>query len=39
VQGTGEAGTFSRSELDSLLAYGERGITQLFALQRKTLGR
>jgi ribonuclease PH len=39
VQGTGEAGTFSRAELDSLLAYGEQGITQLFALQRKALGR
>ena len=31
VQGTGEHGTFCRAELDSLLAYGERGITQLFA--------
>jgi ribonuclease PH len=39
VQGTGEAGTFSRAELDSLLAYGERGIARLFALQRKALGR
>jgi ribonuclease PH len=39
VQGTGEAGTFSRAELDSLLAYGERGIAQLFAHQRKALGR
>jgi ribonuclease PH len=39
VQGTGEAGTFSRAELDGLLAYGEQGIAQLFALQRKALGR
>jgi ribonuclease PH len=39
VQGTGEAGTFSRTELDGLLAYGEKGIAQLFALQRKALGR
>jgi len=39
VQGTGEHGTFSRAELDTLLAYGERGIAQLFALQRKALGR
>jgi ribonuclease PH len=39
VQGTGEAGTFSRAELDQLLAHGERGIARLFALQRKALGR
>lgn len=39
VQGTGEAGTFSRAELDRLLALGEAGIARLFALQRKALGR
>jgi len=39
VQGTGEHGTFSRGELDTLLEYGARGIAQLFAMQRKALGR
>jgi ribonuclease PH len=38
VQGTGERGTFDRSELDALLALAQRGITQLDALQRSTLG-
>ena len=39
VQGTGEAGTFSRAELDALLEHGQKGIAQLFAAQRKVLGR
>ncbi|MBI4421322.1 MAG: ribonuclease PH [Gemmatimonadetes bacterium] len=38
VQGTGEQGTFDRTELDRLLALAGTGITQLFAAQRKALG-
>jgi ribonuclease PH len=38
VQGTGEHGTFSRVQLDSLLDLAERGISELFAAQRKVLG-
>ena len=33
VQGTGEDGTFSRSELDSLLDMAQRGIDELIRLQ------
>jgi ribonuclease PH/non-canonical purine NTP pyrophosphatase (RdgB/HAM1 family) len=32
VQGTGEGSTFSRSELDALLALGEAGCAEIFAL-------
>jgi len=39
VQGTGEHGTFSRSELDDLLALAKLGIERLFAAQRQSLGR
>jgi len=38
VQGTGEHGTFSRAELDSLLDLAERACAELFAAQRRTLG-
>jgi ribonuclease PH len=35
VQGTGEGHTFSRSELDSLLALAEKGIAEIVDLQRQ----
>jgi ribonuclease PH len=38
VQGTGEQGTFSRSELDQLLDLAEAGIQQLFAEQTRAIG-
>lgn len=38
VQGTGEHGTFNRTELDRLLDLAHGGITQLFAAQRAALG-
>jgi len=38
LQGTGEHGTFSRSQLDHLLGLAQAGITQLFAAQRRALG-
>jgi ribonuclease PH len=37
IGATGEESTFKRSELDSLLRLAEKGIKELFALQRKTL--
>ncbi|HSM36099.1 MAG TPA: ribonuclease PH [Longimicrobiales bacterium] len=37
VQGTGEAGTFSRDELDEMLDLGEAGIAELLAAQRAAL--
>ena len=37
VQGTAEGNPFSRSELDELLALAEKGITEIFDLQRATL--
>ena len=37
VQGTAEGNPFSRSELDELLALAEKGITEIFELQRATL--
>jgi ribonuclease PH len=37
VQGTAEGNPFSRSELDELLALAEKGITEIFELQRDTL--
>jgi ribonuclease PH len=39
VQGTGEAGTFSRAELDGLLDLAQGGLNQLCALQRSAIGR
>lgn len=38
VQGTGEEATFSREELNELLALGEAGIQGLVAEQKKVLG-
>ena len=38
VQGTGEHGTFSRSELDQLVDSASDGIARLFAAQKKILG-
>ena len=38
LQGTGEEATFSRSQLNDLLALGEKGIQELIALQKETLG-
>lgn len=38
VQGTGEHGTFDRSELDGLLDAASAAIAQLFAAQRHALG-
>jgi ribonuclease PH len=35
VQGTAEAGSFSRSQLDNILNLAEKGIQELMALQRK----
>jgi ribonuclease PH len=37
VQGTGEQGTFTRTELDEMLELAGRGIRQLLAAQRKAL--
>ena len=37
VQGTGEHGTFSRAQLGELLDLGEKGITELIALQKEIL--
>jgi ribonuclease PH len=37
VQGTGEAGTFSRAELDALLDLAGKGVAELFALQHAAL--
>jgi ribonuclease PH len=37
VQGTAEGMPFSRSELDELLALAERGIAEIFELQRAML--
>ena len=38
IQGTAEGETFSRSELDALLALAEGGIRELIGAQRKALG-
>ena len=39
VQGTGEAGTFDRDELDRMLDLAAKGIAELTEIQRKALGR
>ena len=39
VQGTGEAGTFDRAQLDGLLDLAGVGIGRIFAAQRAALGR
>jgi ribonuclease PH len=38
VQGTGEGGTFSRNQLDTLIGLADQGISQLTELQRESLG-
>ncbi|MNH45202.1 Ribonuclease PH [compost metagenome] len=38
LQGTGEESTFSRAQLNDLLALGEKGIQELIALQKGALG-
>lgn len=38
VQGTGEAGAFSRAQLDEMLDLASRGVDRLFAAQRQVLG-
>ena len=38
VQGTAEGATFSRAEMDRLLAYADAGIRELIAAQKKALG-
>jgi ribonuclease PH len=39
IQGTGENATFSRGQLDELLALGERGIRRILEQQRAILGK
>jgi len=39
VQGTGEHGTFDRGGLDELLELAGRGLKEIFAAQRRVLGR
>jgi ribonuclease PH len=38
VQGTGEHGTFSRSQLNALLDLASKGIAELDGWQRRVLG-
>ena len=38
LQGTGEGRAFSGEELATLMAYGQKGISELMALQREALG-
>jgi ribonuclease PH len=37
VQGTAEGNPFSKSELDDLVGLAERGIVEIFGLQRELL--
>lgn len=37
LQATAEAGNFTRTQLNQILDYGEKGITELLALQRQAL--
>ena len=37
LQGTAEAGTFSRAQMDRMVAYAERGIGALVAKQKEAL--
>ncbi len=39
VQGTGEEAPFTRTELNTLLSYGEKGILDLIEIQRATLAQ
>ncbi|MBS4026547.1 MAG: ribonuclease PH, partial [Clostridia bacterium] len=38
VQGTGEEAAFSKAELEEMLTMGEKGISQLIAIQKEALG-
>jgi ribonuclease PH len=38
VQGTGEAGTFDREELDAMLDLAAKGIAELGEIQRRAIG-
>lgn len=38
IQGSAEGASFSRNTMDTLLAIGEKGIRELFALERTALG-
>ncbi|WP_096435980.1 ribonuclease PH [Alteribacter populi] len=38
IQGTGEEATFSRSQLNDMLDLAEKGLKELFVLQKETLG-
>jgi ribonuclease PH len=38
VQGTAEGHPFPRSAIDSLLDLAERGVNEMLAVQRETLG-
>jgi ribonuclease PH len=38
IQGSAEGASFSRATMDALLAIGEKGIRELFGLQRSALG-
>ena len=38
LQGTGEGRAFTKAELDTLMAYGQKGIEELMAAQREALG-
>ncbi len=39
IQGAGEEATFDDKDLEKLISLARRGIAQLTALQRKTLGK
>jgi ribonuclease PH len=38
VQGTAEKHAFTKKELDAMLKLAEKGIKELFAVQKKALG-
>ena len=38
IQGTGEAGTFSRDKLDELLESADTGIAEIYRVQKQCLG-
>ena len=38
IQGTGEGRAFTRDEMNTLMAYGEKGIRELMTAQREALG-
>ena len=37
IQGTAEAGAFSREMLDDMLSLAEKGISELICIQKETL--